>query len=278
MVTMSTFDESQHPRGQAANAGQFTAKVNDSPTGSLTTHEASAESIMKERRAAASVYLAARNAYFQANRDAAVATLRSRYPGGHLAIFTRNWDEDQVRLHQILGDEDIDFTVDSEWEGLTVEQRDAYRDASTWVREMGEDLSSFVPTSDEEHDGWYEYQLDLTVQPELPDVTQDLLDHLTPADRSRLDSRLSEMDGRMVSTIDTNEIAHQLREGIIGETEPELVEALQSEFGTLDAAAVEIAKTAAWDELRDDVDIHVRSMTFDAIYAGAEQARTQAAR
>lgn len=36
MVGMTTYDESLHPRGQAANAGQFREKHNDAPTGSLT--------------------------------------------------------------------------------------------------------------------------------------------------------------------------------------------------------------------------------------------------
>lgn len=35
MVAMSTFDETLHPRGQAANAGQFAAKRNDAPAGQL---------------------------------------------------------------------------------------------------------------------------------------------------------------------------------------------------------------------------------------------------
>lgn len=35
MVAMTTFDESKHPRGQAANPGQFTAKTNDAPAGEL---------------------------------------------------------------------------------------------------------------------------------------------------------------------------------------------------------------------------------------------------
>lgn len=37
MVLMSTFDESKHPRGQAGNAGQFTAKHNTRPSGDLAT-------------------------------------------------------------------------------------------------------------------------------------------------------------------------------------------------------------------------------------------------
>ncbi|MBN9214108.1 MAG: hypothetical protein J0J04_04705 [Microbacterium sp.] len=37
---MSTFDENLHPRGQAANPGQFKAKENDAPTGSLTAPDA----------------------------------------------------------------------------------------------------------------------------------------------------------------------------------------------------------------------------------------------
>lgn len=39
MVGMTTFDESKHPRGQAANPGQFAAKTNDAPTGGLTAPE-----------------------------------------------------------------------------------------------------------------------------------------------------------------------------------------------------------------------------------------------
>lgn len=35
MVGMTSYDESQHPRGQATNAGQFRAKQNDAPTGVL---------------------------------------------------------------------------------------------------------------------------------------------------------------------------------------------------------------------------------------------------
>lgn len=36
MVDMTTFDESLHPRGQAANSGQFREKRNDAPAGALT--------------------------------------------------------------------------------------------------------------------------------------------------------------------------------------------------------------------------------------------------
>lgn len=39
MVGMTTFDESKHPRGQAANPGQFASKTNDAPTGGLTASE-----------------------------------------------------------------------------------------------------------------------------------------------------------------------------------------------------------------------------------------------
>ena len=37
---MSTFDENQHPRGQAANAGQFRAKTDAAPDGALTYRSA----------------------------------------------------------------------------------------------------------------------------------------------------------------------------------------------------------------------------------------------
>lgn len=40
---MSTFDEAQHPRGQAGNPGQFVGKPDVAPTGELTYPEHSAE-------------------------------------------------------------------------------------------------------------------------------------------------------------------------------------------------------------------------------------------
>lgn len=51
MVVMSTFDASLHPRGQAANAGQFKVKENSAPTGQLVV-PAAAEGFLARKRAA----------------------------------------------------------------------------------------------------------------------------------------------------------------------------------------------------------------------------------
>lgn len=264
---MTSFDESLHPRGQAANAGQFAPKTNDAPTGTLNVAAgASLESIMRERATAAAIHSQARATYFRSNRDAAIATLRDQYPGAQTAVFTRSWDEDAVKLHQVLGDTDIDFTEDDGWNGLTVDQRKAASDAQLWIQEMGDEVGSYLDESDEEHDGWYEHQLDLTAQPAPSYAAGETVENLGYSERSALASALSDMDGRAISTFDTHEIAYQLTEGHWADVEEvDFAGKLTARFGSVEKAADEIARTSEWEQLRDEVDSYSREQMVDYI-------------
>lgn len=268
---MSTFDASLHPRGQAANHGQFINRTNDAPTGVLADPvESSTGSILKERANAASLHASARNTYLLANRDAATALLREQFPGVQMAIFTRNWDDDQVRLHQLLGTANIDFTESTDWAELSKEQRDAYRDAQAWVREMGDDIASYLEPSDEEHDGWYEYQIDLTTQPQHTDAAHYTLEQLERSERSALCAALSDMDGRAISTFDTDEIVYQLQEGYWAEADDlALADKLTARYGSIEKAADAIATSTEWGELREEVDRHAREQMIDHLARAA---------
>lgn len=95
MVTMTTFDESLHPRGQAGNAGQFAMKTNDAPTGDLAV-PVSAEQAWSTRRQAldtASYY--AQNAANQAAVERMFAELGDHIPEGatHIEV---TFNEDDV--------------------------------------------------------------------------------------------------------------------------------------------------------------------------------------
>lgn len=264
---MTSFDESLHPRGQAANAGQFATKTNDAPTATLgATSGASLEAILRERATAAAIHAQARATYLRSNRDAAIATLREQFPGAQMAIFTRNWDDDAVKLHQVLGETDIDFTVGPEWEALTVDQRKAGSAAESWIQEMGDDVELYVEPSEEEHDDWYEYQLDLTEQPAPSYAAGELVGNLAYSERSALDTALSDTDGRAISTFDTHEIAYQLQEGYWAEADNlAFADKLTARYGTIESAADAIAATPEWEELRDEVDRHAREQMIDHI-------------
>lgn len=56
MVGMTTFDESQHPRGQAANAGQFASKSNDAPAGELAATLPTLADALDQLRAALALH------------------------------------------------------------------------------------------------------------------------------------------------------------------------------------------------------------------------------
>lgn len=70
MVVMSTHDESLHPRGQAANAGQFRTKENSAPADALTRPAPSREEVTMRAREAAD---AARTSAYYANSRAIAA-------------------------------------------------------------------------------------------------------------------------------------------------------------------------------------------------------------
>ncbi|MBN9214823.1 MAG: hypothetical protein J0J04_08535 [Microbacterium sp.] len=268
---MTSFDESLHPRGQAANAGQFATKTNTAPTGTLASAGASTATLLEERATAAALHLAARDAYLRANKAAAIATLREQFPDASLVIFSRSLDEDEVKLHQILGNTDYDLTEIDDYNRLTAAQKDAYQSAQVWIQEMGDDVGTYIDEGGEDHDGWYEYQLDLSEQPFATSPVEKIVDQVSAAERSKLDTALSERDGRMISTVDTNEITYQLDEGLLAETDPDVVARLETQFGSLDSAARNIANTHAWSGLREDVDGYVRNHMFDAIVRAADE-------
>lgn len=274
-MTTTTFDESAHPR-QAT--GEFTAKVNDAPAGSLSTkYPTPVDTYVRDQQLAAGLFEAAKHTYMQANAASAAAQLRAAFPGAAMAIFSRDWEDDetQIRLAHILGeglDDDIDFdeSVDPDW--LTPAQANAVQQARRLVREMGPDVSAYLEDSETDHVGWEEYILPLADEPDAVDTAGALVDSIEATQRSALDSALSDRDGRLISSIDTGEVAYQLWEGRVYDESPELGERLLAKFGSEEAAATAIAETTAYERFRDDIDWTVRERMSDALPAAAAEA------
>lgn len=104
------------------------------------------------------------------------AVLVKAFPHHSLAVFTRNWDQDEPRLIQLLAPadadaaiQDIDVTDDELVQSLPIEQQRAINIADMAIRLIGdrsndEELWNHLDAPDEEREDWYEFQLDLTHQ------------------------------------------------------------------------------------------------------------------
>lgn len=264
----STFNEADHPR---ATGGTFTTKINSAPTSTLTAPTPGPSATTLVARAAQARQLARRALRIQAeaNVAAASALLNDAFPGATTAIFSRDWHEDQqsLELIQILGGpEDIDAT-DGDISYLSEHQREAWSTAQELVSEIPVDAQDALDSGDE-HMGWDEYQIDLVRKRDSDDPERLLVRSVDEFARSRMDSELSNHDGRLYSMVDTDEIVHQFEEGHLSMADPELAEKAAAAFGSTRAAAVEIGQSKAWEVFRQDVELRVRQLTPEAIENG----------
>lgn len=77
---MSTFDEGAHPRGQAANAGQFRTKTNSAPAGELSGGADDAGTVTLQLRAHGSSGTPSRPVRVSPARSGTPRTSRSSSP------------------------------------------------------------------------------------------------------------------------------------------------------------------------------------------------------
>lgn len=90
--------------------------------------------------------------------------LAEAFPGYTLAIFSRNWDEDEPKLLQILSDhrdlDDIDLSLSSP-AALPADQQSAAYAAQLQIRLIGSDdeILEHLDPGETEHEGWEEFVL-----------------------------------------------------------------------------------------------------------------------
>jgi len=104
----------------------------------------------------------------------AAAVLTEHFPSHTLAVFFRNWDENEATLVQLLSAsddvDDLDLRDESVAGALSAEQLRAVGTADFAIRLIGSDneLGRHLTEGEEEHEGWYEFTLDLIpAEPEL---------------------------------------------------------------------------------------------------------------
>lgn len=90
--------------------------------------------------------------------------LAEAFPGYALAVFARDWEEDEPKLLQLLSDrrdlDDIDLTL-SNPAALPEEQRRAAYEAQLQIRLIGsdEEILEHLDPGETEHEGWEEFVL-----------------------------------------------------------------------------------------------------------------------
>lgn len=100
----------------------------------------------------------------------AKAVLRRAFPQHAVAVFAREWDQDEPLLIQLISTEDdvddVDLEDDAVADALTDVQRRATLVADRAIRLIGNDdeVWRYLDAPDEEHEDWYEFDLSL-----LPD-------------------------------------------------------------------------------------------------------------
>jgi len=269
MTNISASAESAREASREAD-GRFGSQAHTSPEISLGTAGAGSSTENARQRAAA-LFSAAQTEYHRANVAAATEKLRGQFPWAGTAVFTRAWDDPEgaIQLSQLIGADDVlDLEDDPRAANLTRDQIGAADDALRWIGELGPEVSAYLEEGEVSHDGWYEYQLDLTKALDRTRPEASFVDMLDEHGRNLLDAELSERDGRLVSVVDLGEIDYQLTEGFLAEDHPEVTAALVSKYGTARAAAEAIADSDQWfqfrEELADEVSERVRTAIHDA--------------
>lgn len=246
---MSTFDESQHARD---NAGKFTEMAGSEQTDILTAanppggfssvqelidrdhKRRTAEGLGAWRKQAAGIRAAAQDAYFQTSMAAAIATLQDQFPWARTAVFTRGWDEpeDRIVLAQLLS-ADRDFDMEEDGEQLSTDQMISAGNVSAWVSEFAGNVTRYLEVGENEHDGWYEYTLDLTEKPSERNPLAAMADAMTERDRDELTMRMDQAAGF------SSGLGHNLHDALLD----------RQDGGPHDA---ELARAAAWVRANED--------------------------
>lgn len=217
MTNISASAESAREASREAD-GRFGSQAHTSPEISLGTAGAGS-STENARHRAAVLFSAAQTEYHRANVAAATQKLRTQFPWAGTAVFTRAWDdpEEAIQLSQLIGADDVlDFEDDPRTANLTRDQIATAADARRSIGELGPEVSAYLEEDEVSHDGWYEYQLDLTKALDRTRPEASFVDMLDEHGRNLLDAELSERDGRLVSVADLGEIDYQLTEGFLG--------------------------------------------------------------
>ena len=147
--------------------GQFANKGIRAPTSVLSSPPSSPalEAALARRAEAAEAYQAARRVHLAAHRDAAVAVIREQFPWATEATFARNWDEDKITLMSVSdGEQSVELEDEDYWRQAPAGDGSAFHLASIYVSEMGDDVLDYLDDSESDHDGWYEFMLDLSDQ------------------------------------------------------------------------------------------------------------------
>jgi len=101
--------------------------------------------------------------------------LQDQFPEHALAVFARTWETDEYYLMQLLAPTeaiaDINFDED-DVSGLTSAQKDAVSVAEDAICAIGSDdaIWEHLGMSDDEHEGWYEFDLALDDGADLTDA------------------------------------------------------------------------------------------------------------
>lgn len=269
----SSFDESKHPR---AASGEFTDRVNDAPTTTLggrgvVLPDTPIEVLRQRQAEAERLRDAADRVHAEASVAAATGILRQAFPNATMAVFSRDWDEpeEDIRLIQILGEPDVEAAPD---QAKSPEQYEAWWAAHGLISGISIDQRDLIAGDGEEHNGWDEFQLDLTSAAKHVEPARHLVNALDAPTRRAIDSELSGTEGRMYSTVDNAEIKYQLTEADVFEDYPDEAARAIAVFGSADAAAEAIGDSEAWEGFRDVTDRQVRASLPAQVLAGLRQA------
>lgn len=131
-----------------------------------TTENENTERIAERRRAAEAALCDAQQAADAVRVEHAVAVLHDAFPQHTLAIYLRNWDQDEPHLAQLLTPVDgvKDVEVEDDFSELPTKQQRAIATADEAIRLIGsdEDIADYLNLADERHPDWVEFQLPLT--------------------------------------------------------------------------------------------------------------------
>jgi hypothetical protein len=126
------------------------------------------DEIARRRTATEALLHAAKTTADAARAEHAKALLSDAFPQHTLAVFTRNWDQDEPHLLQLIsGAEGVDdLQVWEERDRLSPEQLHAVNQAEIAIVLIGadDDILEHLDRSDEFHEDWVEFDLPLAAR------------------------------------------------------------------------------------------------------------------
>ncbi len=257
---MSTFNESQHPRGHASNPGAFTEKAyaeasvfldatTESRVASLQTAAADAQRVSDQARSAAN----------RAMADIARLYLKSEYPTAVTAKVFRSWDDDESDPH-------IRGVYDAEGHPIVPEDSEELSNSKAldYLQDIGRGLAwQFEEGGDE---GGELFIVDLDKEVSLLDADVYGFGNLSRGAQSKLARSVNDKLGLVGGFADKNEIEYRLYEGPeFYDINPEAISRLDERFPDREDALQAIVDTIAWYQLDDDITESVSSLVTGAL-------------